>query len=73
MESQREPLELWLVKLIMLLFSVLDVMYQLPEKYVVLRDMHLANSAQSAQNISPAQWLLELIFRDLIYRLLQGA
>ena len=55
MESQRQPLELWLVKLIMLLFSVLDVMYQLPEKYVVLRDMHLANSAQSAQNISPAQ------------------
>ena len=55
MESQQQPLELWLVKLIMLLFSVLDVMYQLPEKYVVLRDMHLAISAQSAQNISPAQ------------------
>ena len=43
------------MKLIMLLFSVLDVMYQLPEKYVVLRDMHLAKVAQSAQNISPAQ------------------
>ena len=43
------------MKFIMLLFSVLDVMYQLPEKYVVLRDMHLAKVAQSAQNISPAQ------------------
>ena len=44
------------MKFIMLLFSVLcNVMYQLPEKYVVLQDMHLAKVAQSAQSISPAQ------------------
>ena len=35
--------------------ALLCVGCDVPEKYVVLRDMHLAKVAQSAQSISPAQ------------------